>query len=213
MGEPAYAAEVFSPRSVEEAKRIILTPEPGISTGERWEKETPYIADELVAALKPAAESTILDYGCGIGRLAKAVIERIGCAVIGVDISARMRAYAQVYVESDDFIAMPPGGLDRLISRGVTVDHAYAVWVLQHCLDPAREIRRIGQALVPGGLFCVINSVQRWLPTDQGWQDDGKDVLGLVRAEFEEMAEIPLHEGPLSATLRDSSFCRVFRKA
>ena len=52
-------------------------------------------------ALAPNSDMVVLDYGCGVGRLAKAMIEAKGCAVIGLDISARMRTLAQDYVASD----------------------------------------------------------------------------------------------------------------
>jgi SAM-dependent methyltransferase len=96
MSEPVYRPEIFNPSSVDDARRIILTPEPGLSTDERWDRETPYLADRLVETMMPDESSLVLDFGCGIGRLAKAVIERSGCTVIGVDISARMRAYAHI---------------------------------------------------------------------------------------------------------------------
>ncbi len=213
MSELAYRPEVFNPSSVNDARQIILTPEPGQSTDERWERETPYIADQLVAAMKPDDSSLVLDFGCGIGRLAKAVIERSGCTVIGVDISARMRAFAHVYVESDRFAATSPAGLDRLVAGGLAVDHAYAVWVLQHCQDPALELRRIHAALKSGARFSLINSTERWVPTDQGWHSDGKDISAMWDSGFTEIADMPLQEGPISAALKNSSFFKLLRKA
>ena len=212
MAELAYRPEVFNPKSLQEARRIILTPEPTVSTDQRWETETPYLVDALAAQLAPDRASLVLDYGCGIGRLAKALIARAGCTLLGADISASMRAYAHIYVESARFAATSPEGLECLTGHGLRVDHAYAVWVLQHCLDPAAEIARIAAALAPGGRLCVINSTQRWVPTDRGWQSDGQDVLALLRGAFEEEGEIPLGDAPLSAALRASSFGRIFRK-
>ena len=213
MSEPVYRPEIFNPSSVDDARRIILTPEPELSTDERWDRETPYLADRLVETMMPDESSLVLDFGCGIGRLAKAVIERSGCTVIGVDISARMRAYAHIYVESERFAATSPAGLDGLVARGLAVDHGYAVWVLQHCLDPALELRRIHAALMPGGTFSVINSTERWLPTDQGWRSDSKNISDLMRSGFVDVADVALVEGPLSAALKRSSFFKVLHKA
>ena len=38
--------------------------------------------------LKLTSDSWVLDYGCGVGRLAKVMIEHYGCRVVGVDISS-----------------------------------------------------------------------------------------------------------------------------
>jgi hypothetical protein len=61
-----------------EAMSIILTPE-GSTTADRWETETPYLADLIgqQCALRP--DSLVLDYGCGIGRLAHELISRHNC--------------------------------------------------------------------------------------------------------------------------------------
>jgi cyclopropane fatty-acyl-phospholipid synthase-like methyltransferase len=56
----------------------------------------------------------VLDYGCGIGRLAKAMIDASGCSVVGLDTSPEMRKLADDYVGSDRFIAVSPSQFDAL---------------------------------------------------------------------------------------------------
>jgi hypothetical protein len=80
-------------------------------------------------------------------------------------------------------------------------------------LDPALELRRIHAALMPGGTFSVINSTERWLPTDQGWRSDSKNISDLMRSGFVDVADVALVEGPLSAALKRSSFFKVLHKA
>jgi SAM-dependent methyltransferase len=48
--------------------------------------------------------SLVLDYGCGIGRIAKELIKQTGCHVIGVDISPSMLGLAYPYVHSDNLV-------------------------------------------------------------------------------------------------------------
>ena len=55
--------------------------------------------------LNPAPNQDIIDYGCGIRRLAKELILSTGCNVIGVDINGSMRALSQIYCESDSFFS------------------------------------------------------------------------------------------------------------
>ena len=47
-----YNPSVFEVRSIEEARRIALTDE-GMPTDERWERETPYLGEEIVSFLQP----------------------------------------------------------------------------------------------------------------------------------------------------------------
>ncbi len=145
-----YNPGIFAVSGVPEAMQIILTPD-GASTAERWTNETPYIAELVGQSLALGADSVLLDYGCGVGRLAEALIARYGCRVVGVDISASMRALSVSYVGSDRFFACAPEMLDALSARGMAVDAAISVWVLQHCLRPAEDIARIRRALKPGG--------------------------------------------------------------
>jgi len=212
LADPVYRSDVFTVKNLAGAKRIILTPEPDSSTDESWEKETPWVAATLERVLTVAPEHSVLDFGCGIGRLSKALMRGTGCAVLGVDISSTMRAQAHLYVDSENFTATSPGGLARLAGAGFRADHAFAVWVLQHCYDPEAEIVRVRDALKPGGLFCVINSKQRWVPTDKGWQQDDKNVRELLRDNFDEVATHPLAVGPMSEMLVKTSFFQVYRK-
>ena len=108
-----YRPQVFDVPDVGAAKGMILTPEPGTTTAERWELETPYLVAAIGRELGLDAEYCVLDFGCGIGRIAKGLIERYGCRVMGVDISERMRALAPEYVGSARFAAWSPDELDR----------------------------------------------------------------------------------------------------
>src|SRR5262249_29871734 len=94
-----YNPEIFSVRNVREPKALILTAETS-TTDARWEQETPLLCGLIDARAKIGPETVVLDYGCGIGRMSKALIERYGCRVIGVDISPSMRALAVEYVGS-----------------------------------------------------------------------------------------------------------------
>ena len=159
-----YRPEFFDAQTEQEARAVILTGE-GSTTDERWRTETPWICGLLAETIPLAADSVVVDYGCGIGRLAKELIARHGCRVVGVDISARMRAMAADYVQSDRFVALAPDMFDGLVANGFVADAALAIWVLQHCLTPADDIGRIDAALKPSGKLFVLNNLYRAVPT------------------------------------------------
>ena len=162
-----------------------------------------------------AADHLVLDYGCGIGRLAKALIDMHGCSVLGADISLSMIQLAPRYVCSHNFGAFHPTLLDTLIARGLRFDSAYAVWVIQHCPDPQADLARIRAALRPGGLFHIVNTRYRCVPTDAGWIDDGIDLLPILRSLFADVkvGEVPpavlAQTTPVGATQIDCATCTV----
>jgi SAM-dependent methyltransferase len=184
MRPATYNPAIFHVRDIPQAMRIILTPD-GASTEERWAKETPYLAELAGSARRVTADSVILDYGCGIGRLAKALIARFGCRVIGTDISPSMRALSVAYVESDRFFCCPPAMVDMFAERGLACDGALSVWVLQHCARPKDDIARLSRAIKRKGRLFIANNHNRVVPTvEHGWVDDGVDLKALLSEAF-----------------------------
>jgi SAM-dependent methyltransferase len=183
-----YRPQAFDVPDVDAAKAIILTPERGTTTAERWELETPFVVDAIGQALALAPEHCVLDFGCGIGRIAKELIERHGCRVVGVDISEQMRVLAPGYVGSARFAAWSPEELDREVAGGFRATHAVSCWVIQHVLRPDAELARIEAALAPGGELFVLNQALRAVPSNRGWLNDGVSVEALLTARFDLVA-------------------------
>ena len=182
--KPTYNPAVFNVHDIQSAMRIILTPE-GVSTQDRWRIETPYLADLIAEHIAITPDTTLVDYGCGIGRMAKELITRHNCRVVEIDISPSMRALAIMYVQSDRFLSCPPAMFDRLVEQGVRFDAAVSIWVLQHCLDPAEDIARIKRSLKPGAGVFIVNNNYRAVPTvEDGWSNDGLDIRAMLGAEF-----------------------------
>jgi SAM-dependent methyltransferase len=125
MSSKDYWPEKFSVTDIEEAKDPILTAQGGLSSEERWARETaPQIA-LLREQFEITEQSVVLDFGAGIGRVAKELIEQTGCSVIGVDISANMRALGQEFCNSPSYMTCSVKGLKSLLSNRLHVDFAY----------------------------------------------------------------------------------------
>lgn len=178
-----YAPEIFITPDPEQAKKIILTQEAGLTTDQRWEMETPWLRERM----NFVGNGLLIDYGCGIGRLAKLYDN----PVLGVDISPSMRAHAEQYVGRPNFMAVHPPMFDTLIRAGLRAQGAYAVWVLQHILNPREDIELLAAALFSGTNFYIVNRNHRAIPAQTGdlygWVSDGVDIYGLLEPYFEKI--------------------------
>ena len=194
MDKTIYKPEVFNKKNISEAKKIILTQEDELNTDTRWEKETPFLVASIISHLNVTKDSVLLDYGCGIGRIAKGIIEKTSCKIIGVDISSSMREMALSYVNHDNFKSSSAEELALNIKKGFKFDGAYSIWVLQHCLDPKKEIDLIKSSLKENKLFYVLNNNYTAVPTNKGWVNNGIDIKELLKMNFEEIKSenIPL---------------------
>jgi len=207
-----YRPQIFEAEGVESAKNIILTPEQGTSTEERWEKETPFLVQQIGHYLKPDQDTLILDFGCGIGRIARDLIETFDCCILGVDISLSMRQLAPGYVRSERFAICSPETLDLMVEKGLSVDHVISVWVLQHCLEPMGDIFRIKSALKQKGFFYVVNNIRRALPSKRGWIDDGINIKDLLHRQFNEVLHSSIPEDVTIPKISQNTFINVLQK-
>ena len=189
-----YYPAVFDKNTIDGARRIILTKENNVDTDTRWNRETPALMDAMERAF--GHNGTLVDYGCGIGRLSKGLCD-IGFNVVGVDMSASMRRMAMDYVSSDRFSVVSPEEFKQMVADGFRCDFAIAVWVLQHCENPWMTFNLIRDSMKDGGLFFILNNSRgRALPVvtngQFSWRDDKLDVFGIIEANMEKVEDISL---------------------
>jgi len=185
MSEAVYTPEIFDRANIEDAKKIILTAEDS-STQERWEKESPYIAQRIINFIGIKQESLIVDFGCGIGRISKELIQKQGCRVIGVDISKSMRSQALEYVNDEKFTTVSPELLTQMLNKGLKVDGIICIWVLQHIPQPQKQLHVLYRLLEKDGKLFILNNLRSALPTNIGWVDEGVDIQELIKEYFTE---------------------------
>lgn len=185
-GNTCMEHSLFKERTFRDACQSVVGSCNGFSYTERWEKETP---DFVRAILQQTSVATprLLDYGCGVGRLAREVILQHSTAtIVGIDESPVQQQHARDYVDSDRFTTCFPheavGSFDLI----------YCVYVLQHipALDLRGAIARIHHRLKPEGIFVYCSSDARmsvrW--DSQSFFDDR--FLGVnIRAEVEKLFE------------------------
>jgi len=182
-----YDPSRFDVESMVHAQEIILTDEANLDTAYRWETEGPYLDREFFSKFNLNEHSKVLDYGCGIGRLSKLLIQKYGCWVIGADISPSMRALSMNYVNSDRFAVTHP---NFLMHTDLQCDLALSIWVLQHCLYPKEDIENIKRNMKDDGQLFVVNNIRRVVPITThfdgkpNWGDDKINMKELLAEHF-----------------------------
>jgi ubiquinone/menaquinone biosynthesis C-methylase UbiE len=214
MDQLIYTPGIFDQNSIAAAKQVILTVPLDIAD-EFWRRATVATGDLIMEAMRPTRDDVLLDFGCGIGRLAKELIGRTGCRIVGVDISDAMRRYATEYVASDRFSVLSSEEFAELAAnRAHVFSGAYSIIVLQHVLEPQSELRRIAAACTAAAPFFVY----RCVPSNKGWVNDGQDIGKLTSEifDFQRQYEVPRdmllypNQGPLPGEIEGHWF-RLFR--
>lgn len=201
----------FKVKDEDTAKKIILTPEPGISTEQRWENETEWLAKYLFRFVNADPHATFVDFGCGIGRASKVLHELSSeLEVFGIESSFEMRDLARKYNPNFMFHLLPDfcGLVDG------EVDFAMALYALQHVHGGELQevIDNLHRTLKPGGNLFIINLKGRAVPQNTSteiiaqtdgnlneailkiatqnskgaWYDDGLNVVDMLKEKFGE---------------------------
>jgi 2-polyprenyl-3-methyl-5-hydroxy-6-metoxy-1,4-benzoquinol methylase len=117
-------------------------------------QSNPATLDRLIQTADLPPGGTVLDAGCGPGLVSETLL-RVGCRVVGVDLSSEMIARARKrcagfgarasFEQKSVFDASLAGPFDASISR----------FVLHHTPDPLNFVRRQMELLRPGGVLVA----------------------------------------------------------
>ena len=125
----------------------------------RWRRA----AVEAVAA---APDDRLLDVACGTGLVSRALVERWGCHVVGLDQSASMLGRARAMLAQDprlaDRIDLVEGEAESLPFADGEFDHLTFTYLLRYVDDPAATLRELARVVKPGGR---VSSLEFQVPT------------------------------------------------
>jgi demethylmenaquinone methyltransferase/2-methoxy-6-polyprenyl-1,4-benzoquinol methylase len=130
----------------------------------RWRRA----AVEAVAA---GAEDRVLDVACGTGMVSRALVDRWGCRVVGLDQSAAMLGRARAKLAADprltERVTLVEGEAESLPFADREFDHLTFTYLLRYVDDPAATLRELARVVKPGGRvssleFCVPRGIWLW---------------------------------------------------
>jgi ubiquinone/menaquinone biosynthesis C-methylase UbiE len=123
------------------------------------------LLNALYTCLAEPEQKVVLDLGCGNGKIANEVVEKIASIqkVFALDIEKDLIEDAQENNAHSKIVysVVNPGKVDTKILADNSVDIAYSVYVL---MEPKEEttvlaiIQNAYDKLTPGGTYCALNS-------------------------------------------------------
>jgi len=154
--------EEWDQRARENARHYVATGKLDWSDEEYFESGRENVSREILTDMgnicqgKDPKEMTVLEIGCGSGRITRALSEVFG-QVYAVDISGEMiRQARQSLKDRPNAHVFQNSGADLSVLGDIRVDFAFSFIVFQHI--PSRDVirsyvREVHRLLRPGGLF------------------------------------------------------------
>jgi demethylmenaquinone methyltransferase/2-methoxy-6-polyprenyl-1,4-benzoquinol methylase len=103
----------------------------------------------LVARVDVGPQETVLDVATGTGAVARELLERKHCAVVGLDQSSEMLAEARRRLPQT--VKLVEGSAERLPFPDASFDALTFTYLLRYVPDPAGTLRELARVVRPGG--------------------------------------------------------------
>ncbi|MDX6626741.1 MAG: demethylmenaquinone methyltransferase / 2-methoxy-6-polyprenyl,4-benzoquinol methylase [Solirubrobacterales bacterium] len=124
-----------------------------------------------VDAVDASPDSRVLDVACGTGLVSRALVERWGCQVVGLDQSAPMLGRAREKVAANPRLAervtLVEAEAEALPFADREFDHLTFTYLLRYVDDPAATLSELARVVKPGGRvssleFCLPRGLWFW---------------------------------------------------
>jgi demethylmenaquinone methyltransferase / 2-methoxy-6-polyprenyl-1,4-benzoquinol methylase len=143
----------------------------------------------MVEAVQVSADARVLDVATGTGLVARSLVRRYGCSVVGLDQSAEMLGRARALVGTS--VELVQGQAEQLPFEDGSFDALTFTYLLRYVDDPAATMRELARVVRPGGRIAMLEFyVPRgvWHPLWELYTRVGLPSLGrLVSREWYEV--------------------------
>jgi demethylmenaquinone methyltransferase / 2-methoxy-6-polyprenyl-1,4-benzoquinol methylase len=124
----------------------------------------------MVEAVDARPAERVLDVATGTGLVARALVRRYGCTVVGLDQSPEMLAAAQARLAGAPALrgrfTLVAGEAERLPFADGEFDHLTFTYLLRYVDDPAATLRELARVVRPGGRVA---SLEFAVPPSRLW--------------------------------------------
>jgi demethylmenaquinone methyltransferase/2-methoxy-6-polyprenyl-1,4-benzoquinol methylase len=108
----------------------------------------------LVSRVRAAPGDTVLDVATGTGAVARELIRRKGCRVVGVDVTPEMLAEARRRLGPD--VELVEARAEQLPFADASFDALTFTYLLRYVDDPAATLRELARVVRPGGTIASL---------------------------------------------------------
>jgi demethylmenaquinone methyltransferase / 2-methoxy-6-polyprenyl-1,4-benzoquinol methylase len=108
----------------------------------------------MVAAVEASPDARVLDVATGTGLVARALIRRYGCTVVGLDQSPEMLSRARALVGPG--VELVQGEAERLPFPDAAFDALTFTYLLRYVDDPEATMRELARVVRPGGRIAML---------------------------------------------------------
>ena len=136
----------------------------------------------LVSRLDVGPADTVLDVATGTGLVARELVRRFGCSIVGIDQSPEMLAVARERTDGLS-VTLVEGRAEELPFADGEFASLTFTYLLRYVDDPAATVRELARVVRPGGTIAMLEfAVPRgaWRPLWELWVRIGLPGLGRI---------------------------------
>jgi demethylmenaquinone methyltransferase/2-methoxy-6-polyprenyl-1,4-benzoquinol methylase len=108
----------------------------------------------MVGAVQAKPDQRVLDVATGTGMVARALVSRYGCSVVGLDQSEEMLGRARAVV--GERVELVRGEAERLPFADGEFDALTFTYLLRYVDDPAATMSELARVVRPGGRIAML---------------------------------------------------------
>jgi demethylmenaquinone methyltransferase / 2-methoxy-6-polyprenyl-1,4-benzoquinol methylase len=108
----------------------------------------------MVDAVAVSSDARVLDVATGTGLVARALMRRYGCSVVGLDQSEEMLGRARALVGPS--VELVVGEAESLPFEDASFDALTFTYLLRYVDDPAATMRELARVVRPGGRIAML---------------------------------------------------------